>query len=77
MGRRLGSSSNCTNGCGVLYELSYSGGSWSLTLLHKFTGSTSDGAQPYSDLIYSGGVLCGTTYVGGASGNGTVYSHQP
>jgi uncharacterized repeat protein (TIGR03803 family) len=72
-----GGSANCTSGCGTVYELSLSGGVWSITLLHKFTGSTSDGAEPYSDLIYSGGVLYGTTYVGGSSSNGTVYSYQP
>jgi uncharacterized repeat protein (TIGR03803 family) len=73
-----GSSANCTNGCGTVYELTYSGGSWTETILYSFTGSTSsDGAEPYSDLIYSGGTLYGTTYVGGASNNGTVYSVVP
>ncbi len=73
-----GNSSNCTNGCGTVYELAYSSGSWTETILYNFTGSTNnDGAEPYSDLIYSGGTLYGTTYVGGTSNNGTVYTVVP
>ena len=78
-----GGSANCTGGCGTVYELSYSGGSWSETILYSFTGSAnSDGADPYSDIIYSGGWIYGTTYNGGTSANctggcGTVYALQP
>jgi uncharacterized repeat protein (TIGR03803 family) len=43
-----------------------------LTVLHQFTGP--DGLSPYSGVtIDSVGDLYGTTYGGGATGNGTVY----
>ena len=78
-----GGSSNCTGGCGTVYKLVYSGGSWSETILYSFTGAAnSDGADPYSDVIYSGGWIYGATYNGGTSTNctggcGTVYALQP
>jgi uncharacterized repeat protein (TIGR03803 family) len=43
------------------------------TLLYSFTGGA-DGGTPYGDLVMdAAGNLYGTTYVGGASGYGTVY----
>jgi uncharacterized repeat protein (TIGR03803 family) len=50
--------------------------SWTEAILYNFTGS-GDGAQPYADLLYSGGWLYGTTYSGGTSSDGTVYALQP
>jgi uncharacterized repeat protein (TIGR03803 family) len=44
------------------------------TNLHSFTGGSGDGAGPYGGLILSGNTLYGTTYSGGSSGNGTVFS---
>lgn len=77
-----GGSSNCSGGCGTVYELTYSSGSWSETILYSFTGTGGDGADPYSDVIYSGGSIYGTTYSGGNATNctggcGTVYELQP
>lgn len=45
-----------------------------VTVLHSFTGS--DGAYPYSGLTLNstGTTLYGTTYQGGSSGNGVVFS---
>jgi uncharacterized repeat protein (TIGR03803 family) len=43
------------------------------TTLHSFTGSR-DGANPLAGLILSGNTLYGTAWVGGSSGNGTVFS---
>lgn len=55
----------CDNGCGVVFELTQSGGSWNETVLHKFTGGA-DGASPWSGLaIDSSGALFGTTPNGG------------
>ncbi len=65
------------HGYGTVYELQYSGSSWSETPLYSFTGG-SDGANPHSGLIVDGnGVLYGTTVGGGANAKGTVYSLTP
>jgi uncharacterized repeat protein (TIGR03803 family) len=57
-------------GCGVVFKLSPSG---TETVLYTFTGG-GDGALPQAGLIAdSSGNLYGTTYLGGASGNGTVF----
>jgi uncharacterized repeat protein (TIGR03803 family) len=51
------------------------------TNLHSFTalssvfsGTNSDGAQPYAGLVLSGSTLYGTTQLGGGSSNGTVFA---
>jgi hypothetical protein len=49
-----------------------SGGAWTQILLHTFTGS--DGSGPTGLLMGSGGVLYGTTSLGGAYGAGTVFA---
>ncbi len=42
--------SNCSKGCGTVFELSPSGSSsWTLTTLHSFTWS--DGANPFAGVI--------------------------
>ena len=59
--------------CGVVFELSPSGGSWTETILYTFTGGT-DGGEPLAGLaIDSQGDLYGTTAIGGTYGNGTVF----
>jgi hypothetical protein len=80
-----GGSSNCGSyGCGTVYGLTLSGGSWSEAILYAFTGyPNNDGEDAYSDIIYSGGYIYGTTLNGGtsmncdSSGCGTVYALQP
>ena len=76
-----GGSRNCTGGCGTVYKLS-SGSPWTESILYSFTGTSGDGVDPYSDVIYSGGWIYGTTYNGGTSTNctggcGTVYALKP
>jgi uncharacterized repeat protein (TIGR03803 family) len=44
------------------------------TNLHNFTFSNSDGVAPQAGLILSGNTLYGTTYGGGSSSAGTVFS---
>ena len=46
------------------------------TVLHSFT-SKGDGAGPQAALIYTNGLLYGTTKYGGATGNGVVFSIDP
>ena len=75
---------------GILYGTAFSGGTSSkgtlfsynlststLTTLHTFTGTGTDGANPHSNLIYQGGILYGTTVNGGSGGNkGTLFSYN-
>ena len=68
--------------CGVIFSVtppaSGSGGGWTETTLHDFTGAPSDGSQPNSALIFGkGGMLFGTTGSGGTSNLGTVYGLRP
>ncbi len=75
-------------GCGVVFELSppsQQGGSWTETVLYRFTGG-SDGAAPQSALIFDpSGNLFGTAFQGGgvacaligSSGCGTVFELSP
>src|SRR5690349_18259597 len=63
-----GGSTNCTEGCGTVFELSppsHAGGPWTETVLYRFLGGT-DGAAPQAGLIRdSAGNLYGTTQGGG------------
>ena len=45
---------------------------YTLNTLATFNGG--NGAEPEAGLILSGGMLYGTTYSGGANGDGTVFS---
>jgi uncharacterized repeat protein (TIGR03803 family) len=55
-----------------------SGGPWTEKIIHSFKGGT-DGAQPEAGLVQAPQteVLYGTTYAGGTSGFGTVFSLTP
>jgi uncharacterized repeat protein (TIGR03803 family) len=66
----VGGSGNCMGGCGVVFELTPSGGRWSETVLYNFDGG-SDGALPVAPLIFDGqGDLFGTAQQGGAGSCG-------
>lgn len=70
-----GGSSGCTGniGCGTVFELALSGGSWNKTRLYTFTGGA-DGEMPVGSLILDGaGNLYGATVEGGRDGTGTVF----
>jgi uncharacterized repeat protein (TIGR03803 family) len=62
-------------GYGTVFELSpVSGGAWTETVLHSFSGDAGDGRNPAGGLIFdSAGNLYGTTYFGGISGGGIAY----
>ena len=70
-----GNLSQCSGGCGVVFELTPNGnGGWKEQVLHAFAGS--DGGSPEAALTFDGaGNLYGTTDRGGAStcGCGTVF----
>jgi len=54
------------------------GGAWTETLLHSFTGYKDGGELFGSVVIGKGGVLYGTTYIGGTSWrNGTAFALKP
>ena len=61
-----------TNGTGTVFALNTNGTGF--TNLHTFTGSISDGANPYGSLILSGNTLYGTASGGGSSSDGTVFA---
>jgi uncharacterized repeat protein (TIGR03803 family) len=63
-----------SGGEGVVFRLAPNG---TETVLHAFTGGA-DGGQPLAGLLSDGsGSLYGTTYLGGANGQGTVYEIAP
>jgi uncharacterized repeat protein (TIGR03803 family) len=68
-----GGSGSCEGGCGVVYKLTNSGGTWSQTVIHAFTGGY-DGSGPGArvTLDWSGNIY-GMTPTGGAYGLGTIY----
>ena len=67
-----GSSSNCQNGCGTVFEISQQNMQITLITLHNFTGY--DGAYPYGGLMQAtDGNFYGTTYQEGAFCCGTVF----
>ena len=43
------------------------------TVLHNFTGGTTDGSYPYGSLISDGTYLYGMTQQGGSNGGGTIF----
>jgi len=66
---------------GIVFKINTDGSSYT-NYLHVFSSiaqnssgfyTNSDGAQPQGALILSGNTLYGTTYIGGSSGNGTIF----
>src|SRR6266478_9776069 len=68
-----GGSGSCEGGCGVVYKLTNSGGTWIQTVIHAFTGGDDgSGAGARVTLDRSGNVY-GMAPTGGAYGLGTIY----
>lgn len=67
-----------TDNLGTVFELKESGGKWTETILHSFTGSSSkDGYMPQAGLSFdSAGNMYGTTEYGGASNAGSVFQFK-
>jgi uncharacterized repeat protein (TIGR03803 family) len=66
-------------GCGTVFELSPAGSGWVEKVLYSFTGVGSDGANPFAGVTFDRGDnhLYGTTKLGGAVSNGTVFQLSP
>ena len=77
-GNLYGTTSGGGSGYGTVFKLAPNGsGGYTETTLHAFTGQP-DGANSYAGLIMdTSGNLYGTTYGGGASGNGAVFKLAP
>jgi len=61
------------SGCGVAYKLTNSGGVWTQTVIHTFTGGN-DGYGPGAGLTFDRhGNLYGMTPTGGAKGLGVIF----
>ncbi len=59
---------------GTIYRMNLDGSGYSI--LHHFAGGTNDGDGPQGSLIVAGSTIYGTTFNGGASNFGTVFSMQ-
>lgn len=67
-----GTSTNCPNGCGVVFELTQQSGTWSESVLYEFNGS--NGSDPQAPLtLDAAGNLYGTTVTGGSLGFGIAF----
>jgi uncharacterized repeat protein (TIGR03803 family) len=66
-----------SNRGGTVFELSPSGGHWTESTLYSFTGGA-DGESPSAGLIFDhSNNFYGTTQLGGANNNGTVFELSP
>jgi uncharacterized repeat protein (TIGR03803 family) len=75
-----GRGSQCSLGCGTVFELERTSKGWSYKVLHEFESNDAlpDGALPYAGVIFdSNGNLYGTTCCGGTAGYGTVFELTP
>ncbi len=68
-------------GCGVVFELARSSGSWTQSVVHTFNGGSGDGSFPNGGVVFDqSGNLYGTTFGGGSGGlggMGTVFQLTP
>ncbi len=79
---QFGPGLNCSAGCGTVFKLAASNGSWTYSIVYTFAGG-SDGQDPASGLVEdSNGNFYGTTAAGGSTsgcsyGCGTVFELTP
>src|SRR6266550_1741752 len=72
-----GGSGGCEGGCGVVYKLTKSGGTWNQIVIHAFTGGD-DGSGPGARVtVDRSGDVYGMAPTGGANGLGTIYKIHP
>jgi uncharacterized repeat protein (TIGR03803 family) len=77
----LGNPQQCggSSGCGVVFELSpQANGTWNEQLIYSFQPNGTDGIIPNGGIAFdANGNLFGSTYVGGANGQGIIYELTP
>jgi uncharacterized repeat protein (TIGR03803 family) len=68
-----------THGDGIIYELSpQTGGTWTETIVHNFSGGTADGRLPMAGVtLDAAGNVYGTTSAGGPYARGVVFELVP
>src|SRR4030095_2116101 len=72
-----GGSGSCEGGCGVVYKLTHSGGMWTQTIIHAFSGGD-DGSGPGARVtVDRNGDIYGMAPTGGTYGLGTIYKIHP
>jgi uncharacterized repeat protein (TIGR03803 family) len=72
-----GGSGACEGGCGVVYKLTKSAGTWNQTVIHAFTGGD-DGSGPGARVtVDRSGNVYGMAPTGGTNGVGTIYKIHP
>lgn len=65
-------------GWGSVFKLTPTGGGWTYTSLHDFTGDGPDGVEPIGGLVVDiSGNLYGTASGGGTSGSGVIFEITP
>lgn len=68
-----GGGGSCEGGCGTVFKLAKSGGTWDFSVIHTFTGGK-DGSGPGAPVaIDKFGNIYGMTPTGGNFGVGTIY----
>src|ERR1700675_625138 len=72
-----GGGGSCEGGCGVAYKLTNSGGVWTQTVIHTFTGGNDGSGAGSGVTIGRQGAIYGMTPTGGANGLGVVYKLKP
>jgi uncharacterized repeat protein (TIGR03803 family) len=71
-----GGGGSCEGGCGVVFKLTNSGGTWTQSVIHTFQGS--DGSGPGSPVSFDRhGNIYGTTPTGGTYSVGVIYQLEP
>ncbi|MHB8260088.1 MAG: choice-of-anchor tandem repeat GloVer-containing protein [Bacteroidia bacterium] len=73
-----GVSTNCTGGCGVLFQYNTATNTYTKKLDFGGAGATIDGRYPYGSLMQaSDGMLYGMTSQGGVSNYGVLFQYNP
>src|SRR5208337_3836312 len=72
-----GGGGGCSGGCGTVYKLTPSNGTWTESLIYSFTQG-GDGQHPWGGVIFDqAGNLYGAAAVGGSGNGGTAFELTP